>query len=260
MDFLLYPNTSHTPPPPPPGVNDKPRIAIVMINSEGVPKYGHHAALNNYLYASYNNYDFIVEKQPQDMTQKWTWDAENQYVMVWYKAELIKRHLKNYHYILYIDSDAFFYNFNYKIEDVLVDYINKNNLCMLFQEDKWQQSIAIQQNDPTSSEICAGLIFVKNCPESFSILDLWSRAPYVDENCFKYRHVHAREQDCIIYLRQRYNLEKYIDVYPCIRGMFGQYDSKWIVHLGAISEKERSSVLCGVFSTNYQKFFCDGWG
>jgi hypothetical protein len=238
---------------PPEGIDNRPRIAIVMINSKGVPKYGHFTAMNNYLYASKQNYDFIVEKQPQDIEHDWTWDSMNQYVIVWYKAELLKRHLKNYHYVLYIDSDAYVSNIEYRIEDILIPYM-KDDLCILFQEDKWQQSIALRQNNEVTSDICAGLIFIKNCQKAFDILDLWSRAPYENPDCFGFRYKHAREQDCIIHLRKTYNLEKYINIYPCIYGMFGQYDSKWIVHLGAINLNDRNTVTQQVFKHNYNSY------
>mgnify|MGYP000176724305 CR=1 FL=1 len=71
------------------------RIAIIMLNSPNISSYAHFASLNNYLYTINKGYDFIVERLPLDIKNDWTYDPNNEYVWVWYKAELIKKHLKN---------------------------------------------------------------------------------------------------------------------------------------------------------------------
>lgn len=237
------------------------RIAIVMLNSPNISMYAHHATMNNYMYASKHGYDFIVERQPQNTTDLWSWNPEHEYVLVWYKAEFIKRHLKNYHYVLFIDSDAYFVNYDLRIETALLKYFgedkgeeNKDSPCMIFQEDVWRSDFPSGTPVKTDS-ICAGLIFVKNCPESFRILDTWINSPYIDPDCQKYINQHAREQDAIIILKNKYpQFQKWIYVLPANRGIFGQYDSKWIVHLGGIPKDIRTRMIKGVFEDNLKKF------
>lgn len=184
----------------PPGVTQsKLRIAILMLNSPNIPNYAHFATVNNYMYAAKHGYDFIVERQPQNVEESWSWDPHNEYVLVWYKPELIKRHLKNYHYV---DSDAYFVNGDLNIEDALLKW-TENDKCMIFQEDVWRSDFPPDAK-VKSGQICAGLVFIKNCPESFRILDTWTHAPHIDPDCVKYKYEHAREQDTIIILKNKY--------------------------------------------------------
>lgn len=236
----------------PPGIApSKLRIAIIMLNSPNIPNYAHFATMNNYIYSTKHGYDFIVERQPQNVQELWSWDPQNQYVLVWYKPEFIKRHLQNYHYVLFVDSDAYFVNHNLKIEDALVSR-TQNEKCMIFQEDVWRSDF-LPDASVKDGYICTGLVFVKNCPESFRILDTWINAPHIDPECVKYKYEHAREQDTIIILKNKYpEFKKQILVLPAKEGIFGQYDSKWIIHLGGIPNDIRSNMIMEVFDKSLQ--------
>jgi hypothetical protein len=236
------------------GITDsKLRIAIIMLNSPNISSYAHFAALNNYLYTIDKGYDFIVERLPQDIKNDWTYDPNNEYVWVWYKAELIKKHLKNYNYVLYIDSDAFINDGKYKIEDVLLPMLDNEEKVIIFQEDVWNSTIPI---DYEPNKICTGLVFVKNCQKAFDILDLWIKAPYIDEKCYKFRYNHPREQGCIQYLRDKddYDIKKNIVIFPAKLGFFGQYDSKWIIHMGGTNKKNRIELISSHHKANFEKF------
>jgi len=228
-------------------VNDL-RIAIIMLSSPDIPNYAHFAAINNYLYSTKNRYDFIVERQPRDTLNKWSWNKEKQSSISWYKAELLKRHLVNYDYILFIDSDAIFNDFNYTIENELVPLSKEK--CIIFQEDIWNSN-----TDIVSDKVCTGLIFVKNCKQAFAILDTWARAPYVDQNCISMRYKHPREQDCIMYLiKTNPEIKKNVYIYPANKGMFGQYDAKWIIHMGGTNDINRSELISRFCDTKYKSF------
>jgi hypothetical protein len=232
--------------------SDKPRIAIVMLNSPNIPNYAHFATMNNYLYATNHGYDFIVERLPLNTREDWTWDPKNEYTLVWYKAEFIKRHLKNYHYLLFIDSDATFVNIEYTIEKELIERYN-DDFRIIFQEDVWR-SIIGPRPESEIKKICAGLVFLKNCQETLDVLDVWIRAPYSDPRCFQFRYRHAREQDCIMYLKDNNPVvKKHIKIFPAHLGLFGQYDSNWILHLGGVLIPERSTILFNVFNHYYKK-------
>jgi|LakMenEpi03Aug12_release.lakeMendotaPanAssembly.Ray.scaffolds.fasta_scaffold543375_2 hypothetical protein len=232
-------------------VNDL-RIAVIMLSSPDIPNYAHFAGINNYLYSTKHAYDFIVERQPRDTLNNWTWDKKKQSSISWYKAELLKRHLVNYDYILFIDSDAIFNDFNYKIEDELIPLVKEK--CIIFQEDVWTSS-----NLNTVSElICTGLIFIKNCKESFFILDEWARAPYIDKNCISMRYKHPREQECIMYLMEKNDdIKKNVYIYPAMKGMFGQYDAKWIIHMGGTNDINRTELISRYCNDKFQSFIIE---
>jgi hypothetical protein len=235
---------------PPAGIDGKPRIVIIMLNSPNIHTYAHCATMNNYLYATKHGYDFIVERTPLDLERDWTFDKNKEYVWVWYKAELLKRHLKNYHYILFIDSDATFINFDYSIENEVIKRFD-DDFSIMFQEDIWSASWARNNNNVVSDKICTGLIFVKNSTISFDILDIWIRSAYNDPDCIKWRYLHAREQSTINILRDKYDLLKQnIKIFPAYIGLFGQYDSKWILHLAGKSPEHRHYVLGNILKQN----------
>ena len=247
MSILFNNNISYNIPD---GVtNSRLRIAIIMLNSPDIPNYAHFATMNNYLYASKHHYDFIVERQPEDIKQEWSWNPEKQSSVSWYKASLIKKHLKNYHYILFIDSDAFFSEFKYSIEEELVPLVN-NKTVMIFQEDIWKSDV--EEHIP--NKICTGLIFVKSCPLAFDILDLWILAPYHNINCFDFRYKHPREQACIEYILKEYGIWDSIYIYPGRKKMFGQYDADWIIHMAGTNNINRCEVISRYFDSKYKDF------
>lgn len=234
------------------GIVNGMRIAIIMLSSPGIPDYAHFSAINNYLYSTKHSYDFIVERQPRDTSHKWTWDPEKQSSVSWYKAELLKRHLANYDYILFIDSDAIFNEFSYTIEEELVPLVTER--CIVFQEDIWESTNVGTQR----GLVCTGLIFIKRCNEAFAILDAWARAPYTDPKCVFMRYTHPREQECIMHLMKTdEEINKYVYVYPAEKAMFGQYDAKWIIHMGGTNNINRTDVISRYCHTQFQTFIKD---
>jgi len=234
---MLYIDSSYKPQAP--GIVNGLRIAVVMLSSPGIPDYAHFAAINNYLYSTNHHYDFIVERKPQDTVHDWTWNEKKQSSVSWYKAALLKRHLTNYDYVLFIDSDAIFNDFSYSIETELVPLVSMDK-CIIFQEDVWYTD----NNVIGDSLICTGLIFLKRCPEAFGILDAWIRAPYMDPACIDMRYKHPREQDCITHLiKTNVDIKNQVYVYPASKGMFGQYDAKWIIHMGGTNDINRTEFI-----------------
>lgn len=83
-----------------------------------------------------------------------------------------------------------------------------------------------------------------------------ARAPYSDPECLKYRYVHAREQDTLKYLKNKYeSVDKHIKIFPAVLEMFGQYNSKWIAHYGAMNKDERLLKLSDNFEKQKSLFF-----
>ena len=86
----------------------------VVWNNYGDCDFGKFAAEINLKYANKNNYSFICEILQEPLTDRYN---------TWNKINLIKKHLPNYDYVVWIDADAIFIK-NIKIEDFLDDYID----------------------------------------------------------------------------------------------------------------------------------------
>ena len=86
----------------------------VVWNNYGDCDFGKFAAEINLKYANKNNYSFICEILQEPLV-----DRQN----TWIKINLIKKHLPNYDYVVWIDADAIFLK-NIKIEDFLDDDID----------------------------------------------------------------------------------------------------------------------------------------
>ena len=86
----------------------------VVWNNYGDCDFGKFAAEINLKYANKNNYSFICE-----ILQEPLLDRQN----TWIKINLIKKHLPNYDYVVWIDADAIFLK-NIKIEDFIDDNID----------------------------------------------------------------------------------------------------------------------------------------
>ena len=86
----------------------------VVWNNYGDCDFGKFAAEINLKYANKNNYSFICE-----ILQEPLLDRHN----TWIKIHLIKKHLPNYDYVVWIDADAIFLK-NIKIEDFIDDNID----------------------------------------------------------------------------------------------------------------------------------------
>jgi len=86
----------------------------VVWNNYGNCDFGKFSAEVNLKYANKNNYSFICE-----ILQEPLLDRHN----TWIKIHLIKKHLPNYDYVVWIDADAIFLK-NIKIEDFLDDGID----------------------------------------------------------------------------------------------------------------------------------------
>ena len=226
-----------------PGCCNPLRICIGMINSPGIHEYAQYSTKLNYDYATKHGYDFIVNRCPDAIDADWKWDKNNQYVLVWYKSEFIKKYLPSYHYLVYIDSDAYFKDMNKKIEDFL--------------REEQDDSLMYMAADCTNSNFCwnadgpnGGVIIVKNTPETFTILDDWINAPN-NEMCEKWKYKHPREQQCLWNLKKaRYDKEIKI-IQPATR--LGTTDGTWIVHLLGKSKIERYVILRSVYIRRMNK-------
>ena len=210
-------------------------ICIIMLNSPNIAKYAHMATIINKLYANKYNYDFIVERCPlkEDLNKDYMWDANNEYIFVWSKPSLIKKHLINYDYIFYIDSDAIFVNHE-KTMDSFIDENFTNEICLIFGSNCVTKNFCFYKN-----QLNAGVIILKNTDKTFEILDKWIKAPNT-ELCHEWKYKHPREQECLNLIKKKYNYNeiKIIDYYK-LNGI----DGTWIKHYMGTKYDERCKIL-----------------
>jgi hypothetical protein len=179
-----------------------------MINSPNIPLYAHKAAIHNYLYCVKYGYTFIVEKCPQidDMDKDYMWNGHNEYLLVWSKHVFIQRHLENYKYVFFIDSDAIFIDLNKSIESFIKQFFTNDDICIIGGQDCKDKNLCWNINN-----INTGAMVFKNSKKTFEILEHWNNA--IDNECIQYKYVHAREQDCLNILKNKY-YENNIKVLP----------------------------------------------
>lgn len=117
------------------------KIGIVMAYDENYKDIGDVSSEIMFKYANKYNYDFLLEKdKPKDRHP------------CWYKFYLIKKHLKNYDWLFWIDSDAWINNFKYDIKN----WINDDKYLKIFKED---------------GGVNTGIFWIKNTEKSFQLID-----------------------------------------------------------------------------------------
>jgi hypothetical protein len=222
------------------------RIAVLMVNTPGIHKYGHIATYINYKYCSMHGYAFIVERCPrkEDMKKDWMWNNDNEYLIVWSKPALLRRHLSNYDYILIIDSDALFLNQEKRIEDIIHKYIdNSKETCIIAGED-----CQTKDNCYSKDALNAGVMLFANKPKTLTIIDHWMKA--AENECVDWKYQHTREQMCLQILKdQKYNDNIKIIPHDEINGA----DGNWIRHYMATSNEDRIAI----FNKHFHDFFRD---
>ena len=210
-------------------------ICIIMLNSPNIANYAHMATIINKLYADKYNYDFIVERCPlkEDLNKDYMWDGKNEYIFVWSKPSLIKKHLINYDYIFFIDSDAIFVNHE-KTIDSFIDEHFTNEICLIFGSDCLTKNYCFNKD-----KLNTGAIIIKNTDKTFKILDNWIKAPNT-ELCHEWKYKHPREQECLNLIKKKYNYNeiKIIDYYK-LNGI----DGIWIKHYMGTKHDERCKII-----------------
>lgn len=213
------------------------RIAILMINSPNIPQYAHKAALINYLYASKHGYAFIVERCPlKDSTFQVPESYE--YLMVWAKPYLLKKHLPDYDYVLYIDSDAIVINQTQRVQELIQAHVDTDdNVCVVAARDCFNED-KLTCSGP-KDQFNAGVLLFKNDRRTMTILDAWIDAR-LNKDCYRWRDEFPYEQACINHLRTK-SFSKEIKVIPHLE--MNGYDGVWIRHYMSRTNEERDKAF-----------------
>ena len=112
---------------------------------------------------------------------------------LWAKIPLVKRNLKNYDWVMWIDSDAMPINFNYRA----VDFIDENFSLIVGEE--------LLREGPT---INTGIFFIKNTEKMHDLLDsIWEQKEY-SHDCW------AEQRSLIELLKKDESLNKFIKKIP----------------------------------------------
>lgn len=210
-------------------------ICILILNSPNIGDYGHTATIINKLYANKYNYDFIVERCPlkEDLNKDHMWNGNNEYLFVWSKPSLIKKHLINYDYLFFIDSDAIFVNHE-KTIDSFIDENFTNETCLILGSDCITKNYCFNKD-----KLNTGVIIAKNTDKTFEILDNWIKVPNT-KLCHEWKYKHTREQECLYLVKNKYNYNEIniVDYYK-LNGI----DGIWIKHYMGIEHDKRCKIL-----------------
>lgn len=221
------------------------RIAILMISTPDIKNYGHLAAYINYKYCARHGYTFLTERCPrkQDMNKDWMWNDNEPYRIVWSKPALIRRHLPNYDYLFFIDSDAIFINHEKTVETLIEKYMKKTKkISVLVGEDCLNKTTCWDKNN-----LNTGAMLFKNTPDTIKILDKWINA--ANNECVDWKYRHTREQMCLQILKDKYYPHTIKTIpYHEINGV----DGTWINHYMDMSAEERTRFLSKHFTDFFQ--------
>lgn len=211
---------------------NKTHVAVLMMNSPGIHSYAGSAAVNNYLYAKKHGYGFVVESCPakEDLGKDRMWKDGDQYLFVWSKPGMIRRHLVNYDYLVFIDSDAVVFDMDKTVESFVEEHFDDSTCIVLGEDCK-------------DAENCYGggakeVMVVKNTEKTMGILDHWIQA--ASDECSEFKYTHPREQACINILgKTAYPKEIKVVPYRVIQG----HDGVWIQHILGESKENRDKII-----------------
>ncbi len=80
------------------------------------------------------------------------------------KIAAVRANIEKYDYVVYIDSDCCFKNFDKSVEQIISKYANDN--------------VIFQSNIPYNSDLpCAGFFIIKSTVENIAFLDRWYKTP-----------------------------------------------------------------------------------
>jgi len=128
----------------------------------------------NAIYCKKHNIDLIVSHTVKNPQRKPHWE----------RIYLILEHLSKYDYMVWIDSDAFFYENSKHIMEI----IKEHDTPIIFSGDTYKHNTSIN----------SGFFIVKNTPYSFNFLNKWGYDDAIHEHALKMNRWH--DQDGLLYI------------------------------------------------------------
>ena len=207
------------------------KLCVVMWFNNDIKEYAEINYIINKKYC--NNYGYDIIKSNEQTTSR---------SVVWERIPLVIKHLSNYDYVMYIDSDAIF----------LKDSPPITNLIECHSEKLFILSNDIDDIDNKVNEnINAGVFIVKNNPISYQILDKWYNEPQGnDQETLRYM-----VENNLLKIKEYSVLIPYgtLQNFPqCPQkndGKYGLTHKAFILHLAGNNKEKRT-----VFSKSYLKY------
>jgi len=142
------------------------KIAVLMWYDDAIKEYADINYELNKMYCHKYDLDLILSDE-----KTYTDDRH----LVWERLPYILKHIKNYDYVVYIDSDAFFYKDANDIRDIIKLNINSS---FIFSEDHPHSNIVSEH----IKVINCGVFIVKNTEYAFNFLNTWAYNKYLYDN------------------------------------------------------------------------------
>jgi len=129
-------------------------VAVVMWYDDNIKEYADITYEMNKMYCEKHNLDLIVSHEKSYLNRHSAWE----------KLPMIIKNLQNYEYVIWIDSDAFFYNNSPDIKNIIYENPDKN---FIFSKDSPNPNTNL-------TVINSGLFIVKNTEYSLGFLNKWA--------------------------------------------------------------------------------------
>jgi hypothetical protein len=131
------------------------KIAVFMYcTPDLLAKWGSYTFDINNHYARKNGYDFHFFGEPFDPSVTHAWQKIPAFIKMF-------EHINKYKYVMYIDTDAIFYDQSIKIEDIINKYDGDIIVC------------SDEANSDGKYKVNGGSLIVKNTPASIKLLNSW---------------------------------------------------------------------------------------
>jgi hypothetical protein len=149
------------------------KIGLCMFYDDNIADYSENCMKINKFYCDKHNIELIVSKTHKKRDRKPHWE----------RIYLLLEHLSKFDYLIWIDSDAFFYEDSKHISTVI-----ESNPDVPF----------IFSNDQGNQHINTGFFIVKNTQYSFDFLKKWGYDEEILNYSLKLQRWH--DQDGLIYM------------------------------------------------------------
>jgi hypothetical protein len=166
------------------------RILLVTLATPKASAVSQYSVMINTMYAKRWGYDIMTHACVTDTNLDHTWDEDVQYRANWDKPNILARHLKEYHYLVYVDSDMYFNNFSISMESFIDKYLQHRHSVAMYDNKPWGKA---------NTSVNCGFIVVKNDRAGSTMLEVWRHAYRLDV-CSRFKYTHPREQECLISL------------------------------------------------------------
>ena len=158
--------------------NSKTKIAIISAATSNL-KYQYNVT-NRFKvsYAKKYGYDFIFQNITSDKKQSY-----------FARQELIRKDLKVYDYVMWMDADAWFNNFQISLDGILKE-MEINNKILCCSRDHFTIKSPKKYHE---SYINSGVLLFKSCEKAFNLLDAW-QYPSTETKAWMAEHTGLNDQ------------------------------------------------------------------